>query len=141
MSGEREECRQAGAVRCLRRRGNCARCSLTRSSCKPNPKPGASRRKMLFALVPVQQLAKYGNSNSYFCDPYKNDITHVAIGTHGACGSMAHAAVACSCLESLPPRRQPPAARRCRRVLTPHAREQAWMTDICPCRTRIPRRQ
>jgi hypothetical protein len=96
---------------------------------------------MLFAIVPIQQLAKYGNSNSYFCDPYKNDITHVAIGTHGACGSMAHAAVACSCLESLPPRRQPPAARRCRRVLTPHAREQAWMTDICPCRTRIPRRQ
>jgi len=38
---------------------------------------------MLFAIVPVQTLAKYGNSNSYFCDPYKNDISNVAIGTHG----------------------------------------------------------
>jgi hypothetical protein len=38
---------------------------------------------MLFALVPVQSLNLYGNSASYFCDPYKNDITQVAIGTHG----------------------------------------------------------
>jgi hypothetical protein len=43
----------------------------------------AAGRKMLFAIVPVQTLAKYGNSNSYFCDPYKNDITNVSIGTHG----------------------------------------------------------
>ena len=40
-------------------------------------------RKMLFAIVPIQTLAKYGNSNSYFCNPYKNDISNVAIGTHG----------------------------------------------------------
>lgn len=46
---------------------------------------GGPRRKMLFAVVPVQTLAKYGNSNSYFCNPYKNDITNVAIGTHGLC--------------------------------------------------------
>ena len=38
---------------------------------------------MLFALVPIQSLNLYGNSASYFCDPYKNDITQVAIGTHG----------------------------------------------------------
>jgi hypothetical protein len=38
---------------------------------------------MLFALVPIQSLNLYGNSASYFCDPYKNDITKVAIGTHG----------------------------------------------------------
>jgi len=39
--------------------------------------------QMLFALVPVQALAKYGNSDSYFCDPYKNTTTNVSIGTHG----------------------------------------------------------
>jgi len=38
---------------------------------------------MLFAIVPIQSLNLYGNSASYFCDPYKNDITKVAIGTHG----------------------------------------------------------
>ena len=44
---------------------------------------GCCAGRMLFAIVPVQTLAKYGNSNSYFCDPYKNDISNVAIGTHG----------------------------------------------------------
>ena len=93
---------------------------------------------MLFAIVPVTQLAKYGNSNSYFCDPYKNDITHVGIGTHGALGAWRtppeRAAACTSCCRT---------AHRCRgALLTPHAhaREQAWTTGFCPCRTRIPRR-
>jgi hypothetical protein len=38
---------------------------------------------MLFVIVPIQTLAAYGNSSSYFCDPYKNDTHHIAIGTHG----------------------------------------------------------
>ena len=46
--------------------------------------------KFLIAMVP--SLAEYGNSNSYFCNPYMNEVSNVSVGTHGQC---AHA---CECL-------------------------------------------
>ena len=50
--------------------------------------------KVLVAMVP--SLAAYGNSNSYFCNPYMNEVSNVSVGTHGqwprACESLLPAA-------------------------------------------------
>ena len=50
--------------------------------------------KFLVAMVP--SLAAYGNSNSYFCNTYMNEVSNVSVGTHGqwprACESLLPAA-------------------------------------------------
>ena len=55
-----------------------------------------SAREMKFLVAMVPSLAAYGNSNSYFCNPYMNEVSNVSVGTHGqwprACESLLPAA-------------------------------------------------
>ena len=65
----------------------------------PKRHPGRrprSAREMKFLVAMVPSLAAYGNSNSYFCNPYMNEVSNVSVGTHGqwphACESLLPAA-------------------------------------------------